>query len=87
MKNYERFISNSPKHIVSGLSSPPTDDGDHPDHDVGEEADPDHRAEEGQHEPVHRRKINAEEKPKFVAAVWGDRIDYFLAAIAVLYQD
>ena len=67
--------------------APPTDDGDHPDHDVGEEADPDHRAEEGQHEPVHRRKINAEEKPKFVAAVWGDRIDYFLAAIAVLYQD
>ena len=50
MKNYERFISNSPKHIVSGLASPPTDDGDHPDHDVGEEADPDHRAEEGQHD-------------------------------------
>jgi hypothetical protein len=29
-----------------------TDNGDHPDHDVGEETDPDDGAEEGEHEPA-----------------------------------
>jgi hypothetical protein len=29
-----------------------TDNGDHPDHDVGEETDPDDGAEKGEHEPA-----------------------------------
>ena len=34
---------------------------------------------------VHRRRINKEERPKVVPAVWGSEFIKFLAALAILH--
>ena len=36
---------------------------------------------------MHRRKLNAEEKAKVVAAAWGAELIQFLAALTILHQD
>jgi hypothetical protein len=42
-----------------------TDNGDHPDHDVGEETDPDDGAEKGEHEPALVFSLNGQRREIF----------------------
>ena len=39
------------------------------------------------HAPIHRRRVQTEEKAKVVAAVWRTELIQFLAALAIVHPD
>ncbi len=52
-----------------------TDNGDHPDHDVGEETDPDDGAEKGEHKPALVFSLKGQQREIFSVANLSHLVD------------